>query len=535
MPVKYQPMYAQCATQVDRSAVRREVIDGVEHVIINSYTMPDDIVMNGVLYPAAEIEKSYTALERTLAPVEHPKNSAGQYISATDPVAIHNYYAGAFNANVRREGKRVRVDKVINVAEAKKSERGRRLLDRINELETNADPRPIHTSTGVFIDAEPVPSPQTNAAGQEYTLIAHNIRFDHDAILLDSIGAAQPAQGVGMAVNHLGETVPVSRFEANATKAARNLPLAPTDTTWDKSAADKRVRAHVGAEDAPNATYARYHLWYDAEDAENFGAYKLGFVDIVDGRPMAVPNALRNAAARLTQTQGPSATEQETIRGIIEGYLSKLRANQDQSHSELHAELFEALNRPPMRADWVAEVYDDRVIFSVGEDYFEVPYTVGNDTVTISGIPTPVERVVTFAPRTNSKEGNQMRDLMLQVLAKAGVTVNADISDNELLAKYNQMSQDAIADVVTNAVKPLAERLDGIEAAAKAVAAAEVDQLATVVVNSGKYPALTVEEAKKLSVDALRGMAAATGQAHGLPLVNQGSGAGAADPFTMPQ
>ena len=45
----------QCKTLVNKDAVRRESIDGVEHIIVSSATLPDDVVMNGGLYPANEI------------------------------------------------------------------------------------------------------------------------------------------------------------------------------------------------------------------------------------------------------------------------------------------------------------------------------------------------------------------------------------------------------------------------------------------------------------------------------------------------
>jgi len=209
----------QCATNVDRDAVRRESINGVEHVVVSSYTLPDDVVMNGGLYPADEIAASYELLERTLAPVEHPTDSQGNYISASDPEAIHNFHAGAFNMNVSRDNGRVHVEKYINVQEAMKTDRGKRLMDRISELETNESPRPIHTSTGVFLEIDELDKPVTNAQGDEYTWIARNMVFDHDAILLDSVGAAQPSQGVGMAVNLKGEEIEVeSIFVGNEEK-----------------------------------------------------------------------------------------------------------------------------------------------------------------------------------------------------------------------------------------------------------------------------------------------------------------------------
>ncbi len=202
----------QCASLVNKDAIEREIIGGIEHIIVSSFTMPDNIVMNGILYPAEEIANSFGSLERTLAPIEHPSDSNGNFISANDPVAIHNFHGGAFNRNVRQENNRIHVEKVINVVEAQKSDRGKRLLERINEIETNDDPRPIHTSTGIFLLIEETNGIQTNEEGDEFTGIAREMVFDHDAILLDNVGAAQPHQGVGMAVNASGEQCDVNVF-----------------------------------------------------------------------------------------------------------------------------------------------------------------------------------------------------------------------------------------------------------------------------------------------------------------------------------
>lgn len=199
----------QCKTRVNKSAIKRCTINGVEHISVSSSTLPDDIVMNGDLYPAEEIAKSFQTLERTLAPVEHPTDPDGNYISASDPYAINNFYAGAYNVNVKRENGRVHLEKMINVQEALKTDRGKRLLDRINELETSKNPRAIHTSVGVWVDIEELDEPKVNSEGQEYKTIARNMVFDHDAILLDSVGAAKPSQGVGIAVNADGKKVQI--------------------------------------------------------------------------------------------------------------------------------------------------------------------------------------------------------------------------------------------------------------------------------------------------------------------------------------
>lgn len=181
-------MRVNVRTLVDNSKIRREMHNGREHIVVPSYTLPDDVVMNGGLYPKSEIEKSYRSLEGTLAPLGHPQVN-GEYVPAGAPEAINAYHAGAWNRNVQRKDNRVYLEKWVDIEAAQGSEQGRRLLDAINSGEA------IHTSTGIFLQREPV----SNAA--DHNWIAKNMQFDHDAILLDEPGAATPEQGVGMMVN----------------------------------------------------------------------------------------------------------------------------------------------------------------------------------------------------------------------------------------------------------------------------------------------------------------------------------------------
>lgn len=545
----------QCVSSVAKKNIVRQTVDGIEHIIVSSYTLPDDIVMNDILYPASEIEKSYQFLERTLAPVEHPTNSHGEFISATDPHAIHNFYAGAYNVNVTRENGRVHVEKHINVAEALKTDRGKRLLDRIDELETNEKPRPIHTSVGIFLTVEKCKKPKMNAAGQSYTMIARNMVPDHDAILLDSIGAATPEQGVGMAVNSNGEKVTVDRvMVTSAVKAATGLPLADSGATWSKGSALKRVKAHIGAEDAPNATYASYHLWYDAANSENFGAYKLPFVDIIGGTPKAVPAALRNAAARLSQTDGPSDAERTRIKGIIDGYLSKLKTSaMTMSYSELMEKVYNVI-KDSVAADWlwIVDLYDDRVIFETAAGYFQAPYTLSGENVTLAGIPIRVEKVVEYQPKVNQKQGGDpMKELILKALAEAGIPTEG-LSDKDLMAAYNKLitdkqsegddaggdaGDDNMAQAITNALKPLSDRIDALSVRINAESEKEKDDIVKAIVASKKYPGLTEDGAKQISLDTLKAMAAICNDAHGIPFAagneNQDNGFGA--PTEMPE
>jgi hypothetical protein len=197
---------------VTSEMVRKEEFQGEMHYMIASATMPDDIVMNGGLYPAEEIAASFTGLEEVHAPVGHPVDVNGNFISATTPYAVRNNGIGAQVANVRRENGRVFHDTAINIEVAKSSNLGKRVLDRVEAIMSGDNAKPIHTSTGVYLERTDVENDSTmyaNRIVEPHDWVGSNFFFDHNAILLDEDGAATPEQGTGMAVNKSGEQVKV--------------------------------------------------------------------------------------------------------------------------------------------------------------------------------------------------------------------------------------------------------------------------------------------------------------------------------------
>lgn len=175
-------------TAINSSGIRRERRDGRDYIIVPSATMPDNIVMNRVRYPADEIAKAFSSLENKPAPLGHPMIE-GAFVSAQEPEGLARGWIGAWNRNVRRENGRVFVDKVIDVATAQQLEGGKTVLNAIEKGD------PIHTSTGLLAMLTAV----ENEDGVDWQ--ASEIVFDHDAILIGEDGAAQPHQGVGMMVN----------------------------------------------------------------------------------------------------------------------------------------------------------------------------------------------------------------------------------------------------------------------------------------------------------------------------------------------
>ncbi len=180
--------------RVNAAQVRRGVEeDGRKYTVIPSYTLPDEVVMNGLLYTHAEIEKSYAGLEGTLAPLGHPVVN-GTFVSALDARAINTHHIGAFNRNVERRGNRIYAEKWVDEQYAGNTEGGKKLFEALDKGE------PIHTSTGIFLTVDLATNGKA-ADGTPYRGAARNMLMDHDAILIGEIGAATPEQGVGLMVN----------------------------------------------------------------------------------------------------------------------------------------------------------------------------------------------------------------------------------------------------------------------------------------------------------------------------------------------
>ncbi|WP_288656562.1 DUF2213 domain-containing protein [Pantoea sp. UBA6567] len=184
------------------SNITTETIDGKPHIVVRGITpVVDDIVMNRKLYPAAEISKAYNTLERNPMPLGHPKVD-GKHVSARDVRAVNNYHVGAWLQNVSHTYGKVTGDMYVDRRYAESSEKGKRLINRLDEMAAGTNAEPIHISTGLLYSGI---AANGESKGKKYNEIATNMMFDHVAVLLDEPGAGTPDEGVGIFVNSDGE------------------------------------------------------------------------------------------------------------------------------------------------------------------------------------------------------------------------------------------------------------------------------------------------------------------------------------------
>lgn len=301
-------------TLVNKSKIRKEKRGGRDVIIIPSVTLPDNVVMNGIRYPAEEIAKSYKSLDRTQAPFGHPMIN-GKWTSASDPEAINAHYIGAWNENPRQEGGKVLLDKVIDVEVANRSENGKKVLDAVEKEE------PIHTSTGLV-------AALTNLENdEEAQFTAHDLIFDHDAILIGEAGAATPEQGVGMLVNGEHSMIINSRLDEEsdqeidwaiqsmmrALERKRQVPVM-------QRVKEAIIEAFSVASDNPepeeNAEMANEKEFTDLNNRVT------GIETKIDGLGDIIANALKEAIAPMTETMtqlgnSMKAKDEEIKAGLV--------------------------------------------------------------------------------------------------------------------------------------------------------------------------------------------------------------------------
>ena len=479
--------------------ITKKEIYGAEHIVIeNCGSIVSDSVMNGVLYPASELEKlASETVGHIHAPAGHPKNSDGNFISSGSTEGIHQGYIGAISFNYRMSGDRLVRDIAIDPEKAAQSEAGREVLKRI-ESEQDTD-----TSTGLLLNL--VDEEGFGKDGEPYAQRASNMMLDHDAILLSEQGAAGSDEGVGLFANHKGETVTAKTFDVNASTPALSMPLSSAD--FNEAEAIERIKKYTGSEKKPSSNYRKFFLEFDRDNADDFKAYSMPFADIIDVDGVMTPHAMLKAIEKYSE-DGAVQLNQERLT-IVNSYLDKIiKTNTDkEAATGIMSVIKSIINK----------------LTSALENSKTITYN------------SKQQKDVTL---TNLED--HMRDLILNKLKADGVDVSA-MNDDQLFATYNakyakakdgeEMSEEdkemseadlkkkakmskeddnkAMNEAITAAIAPLTATILEMQTKANTKQDAELTALATQVeaLNIGMNQA----QAKALGVDGMTSVIKASG------------------------
>lgn len=222
-------LFVNFLQKVQPNQIRTETLDNIDYMVIKSRTMPDDIVMNKMLYSTNQIDATIHTINETPAPIGHPIIDGKHVLAAGQRAQNAFNQSGGFNKYIGKEGNSHLVEKWFPKDRLATNEQGKALLDAIAKGE------PIHSSTGVI--HRKLPSIGENKYGK-YEHEAIIVNFDHDAVLLGEPGAATPEQGVGLMVNSDNEDMEVLYINMADIKASdtikENINIEVTYNSTDK-------------------------------------------------------------------------------------------------------------------------------------------------------------------------------------------------------------------------------------------------------------------------------------------------------------
>jgi len=450
---------------VNRVNPKKIVRSGNTITITDVVPIVDNVVMNGGLYPAEEIEAAFHTLNDTIAPMGHPQDKDGNFISAKTYNAMRDYYAGAGNKNVRKVGNRVLMDVEINIEQAKALPKGKELLKRIENAEKGKG-EPIHVSTGLLLNREEAVG--NNDEGQKYTWIARNMDFDHNAILLDEVGAATPKQGVGMFVNSQGEECEVQVFVNNecADHRVSNKGISLTQI-------QEEIRSLLREEISDNEWAYPVEVWddhfvYRLEGKGHESKLYKRYYKVTDDLVELMPEKKEAEEIKLYPEKGKAGMIKKLLDTVVnavpKGYnisdIAKIVPNQEDDdimRKEIIAQLI-AVNCGKTEAE--LEAMSDSELAAVNADMMKKDK--GAEEMKKGSVNELMDKVNAMTDKMDQMNGmyekmNGMYEDMKKM--KKDMSANED-AERKTLAKELDLDEDEAKGMSTNAMKKMAAKLN---------------------------------------------------------------------------
>lgn len=225
-----------------------------------------------------------------------------------------------------------------------------------------------------------------------------------------------------------------ARKGIKAVTSYQNLPLADRDRAWDASAAEKRVREWAGGSTPDDVDFEKYRkafFYYDPENDDTFGGYKLGYADVEDGKLVAIPKAVFAVAGALEGARGGVSIpddDKDAIKGQVGKYYKKMSSEFDDEDivppwdksvnlTDIVARISQAFYEtfePTNRSLCIREIFTDYVIaadgYMNGAACYLIPFAMSDDGVAFAPSTDWVEGSYQFTPNAAGSDSSDSED-----------------------------------------------------------------------------------------------------------------------------
>ena len=150
------------------------------------------------------------------------------------------------------------------------------------------------------------------------------------ALIPDSVAVDNP-----LTEKWLNESEALDENDTLDTKGAcgkTSWPLADRDRAWSNSEAHKRIMEWAGGDEPSWSKVKTVHFWFDGEEADKWGGYKLLFCDVVDGTIKAIPKAIFACAGAVQGARGGLKIPDSDLPGVksrIKTYYNRMASEFD--------------------------------------------------------------------------------------------------------------------------------------------------------------------------------------------------------------
>lgn len=111
--------------------------------------------------------------------------------------------------------------------------------------------------------------------------------------------------------------------EDKAVPSFKDYAFAASDTEWDSTKAIKQIREKTKSGDSPSENYKDGFMYFDPENQDSFGGYKMPFVYVVDGQFKVVPRALSAIVGAIRGARGTGVDIPESDKNKIKSQINK--------------------------------------------------------------------------------------------------------------------------------------------------------------------------------------------------------------------
>lgn len=145
---------------------------------------------------------------------------------------------------------------------------------------------------------------------------------DQDFSFSKELQKAKDLNNYAQTVNSKSET-PIN----DGVTPYKDFPIMADETEWDEAKARSQIRKKSESDEDPSSDYKEGFMWFDGNNDDNYGGYKLPYVYVVNGKYEVVPRALSAIAALINSRKSRlkiSESDKEKIKAKINRYYKRM-------------------------------------------------------------------------------------------------------------------------------------------------------------------------------------------------------------------